>query len=700
MVVLMTAIAGRAETWTPVGQVKWTEGALTGLRSDYNKTWNVAAERSDSRPDVYRLQPYASNPLKNINSYYRGDNVYIYLHVEDPNAVYIEYYVYYYFYDSSYYPYYFHVCQRCPENGVDSKYYGKFTGETIIEFPIGAFAVDEMTIFKPTTPSYLERYSTCIHKIEFPEGVLDYTPVEETWVNIGQGHWEDPIGINAYNEPDSKNISIEKSVLNPNKYRTKVFGDKYVTINAEDASKVYISAYSIKDGQGNVYDVTQNCKENGLSGSKYGTQTNGKITIPGDCFVYSTQSGEYTGRSDRKCEITLPDGFDNPIEEENGVFMGIIGFNEEVFNKPISLLNETTKNDFIGFVDDLKMGNATLLYYSVDRAINSLSAQSYPDNLSNAVLITFTDGLDEGSLAMKPEHRTSRTYASYLADRISKTEIQGCPLEAYAIGLKSDDVYDDELFTYNLESLASDEKHITTVNNIEEMQEKLSELFENLERQSSQRIVSIKVPMMSHGDKYRFTLDNCENDAKESKVYFEGVFNIDNNSLDDVEYHGFTSTSGTSIAATQDGIKLLFTLNDCRDENGNILEVDQDGIDQYRYISSRDIWNHNKENAKAGDIDIQNIKSSVAIMFALDCSNSLGDLFPLVKSTANSFISRLAGEGKESGIKEIMSDTHEQLDINDPEVEIYNLHGVRVNHPTTGLCICRKGNTVQKVIVR
>lgn len=675
---LLTLLAiGKAETWTPVGQVEWQEGIISSNYSKLaKKKWNVTIERSDERPNVFRMQPYSNHPA----SYYKY-NGYAYIHIESESKIYFEKFQ---CFDSSIYSDYSIITQRCPENGFDNRYYGKLIGTTI-EFPVGSFEIQWKT--------YNTFYSIDTHKIVFPDGIIDAAP--ETWVNIGQGYWEDPYWTYNNGEIWNNSISIEKSIQHPYNYRAKGICDEYVTIFTENPSKVYISPYSATSTDGKIITVTQNCAENGMNGSKYGTLSNGKVTIPGDCFVAFNQSSGSTSTcsKDRKCVIIFPDGFDNPLPEDNGVFMGIIAFNDEIYRKQISLLNENAKEDFTSFVDGLEMGDATLLYYAVDQAVSSMKSQTYPDNLSNAVLITFTDGLDQGSLAMKPEHRTSKGYASYLSDLIRKTTIQGHQLEAYAIGLKSDDVYDEELFKYNLQSFASsdDDKNISTVNNITELQQKLSDLFDNLNKQTTQRVVTIKVPMMSHGDKYRFTLDNSRSNATSSNVWFEGVFNIDNMSLENITYNGFTSTSGLTLTAKQEGIKLLFTLNDCRDLEGDILNVDKDGIDQWQYIPSRDIWNHNKENAKAGDIDIQNIKSSVAIMFALDCSTSLGDLFPLVKTTANSFINRLAGVEDSTGIEGISIDSHEMIDINDPDVKIYNLQGIKVTNPTSGLYIVCKG---------
>lgn len=106
VVLFATIFATNAETWTPVGQVQWTEGALTAQTFSYyyddyyyNKTWNVSIERSDNRTGVYRLQPYASNPFSNF-PYHKSDNVYLYLHTENPQAVYIEYFIYNFFTDN------------------------------------------------------------------------------------------------------------------------------------------------------------------------------------------------------------------------------------------------------------------------------------------------------------------------------------------------------------------------------------------------------------------------------------------------------------------------------------------------------------------------------------------------------------------------------------------------------------------------
>lgn len=704
---LFYIFTGKAEGWTPVGQAEWREGIVNVLLPEFcGVNWKVAVERSDENPNLLRMQPYVNHPVKgdkDVSGYstLEKDDVYVYLDITNHDKVYIKTFKYVYFEDAANY-HRLIISQRVPENGFDTNYYGKLEGYTI-EFKSGSFSSEAP--HWQDNPTFI---SNTYHKIVLNSDILGYTPIPEKWIVIGTGHWEDPFWSNGDKKPYSQNIKVEKSVQHPNRYRTKLHGlADYITIYTDDPDKVYISPYTGEASTGELITVAQNCAENGMSGEYYGTLNNGQIIIPGDFFVcfYPGSSAKSNCDSSRSCKIRLPDGFDNPLPEDtedNGVFMGIIGFNDEVKRKPISILDENSKDEFTSFVNDLEMGNATLLYYAVDQAIASMKAQTFPKNLSNALLLTFTDGLDQGSLAMKPGFRTSKEYADYLSNLITNTSIQSNSLDAYAIGMKSEDVYDDEMFKYNLKSLTSKEENISSVNNIDELQQKLTEILENLNKQTTQRVLTIKVPMMSHGDLYRFTLDHSRSSMSNSSIWFEGTFNIDNMSLENVTYHGFTSISGPTLTAKQEGIKLIFTLNDCRDMEGEILDVEKDGIDQWQYVSSREIWAHNVENAKADDIDIQNIKSSVAIMFALDCSTSLGNLFPLVQATANSFIDRLAGGdggNGDAGDGNIIIDDS-SIDINDPKIEIYNLQGVKISKPKSGVYICRKGNSVRKIFIK
>lgn len=71
----------------------------------------------------------------------------------------------------------------------------------------------------------------------------------------------------------------------------------------------------------------------------------------------------------------------NPNNTESGSYMGIIGFNDALYPKDISLLyseNRDNSNDFKAFVNSLEMKNGTALYYAVDNAIDKLKKQTCP----------------------------------------------------------------------------------------------------------------------------------------------------------------------------------------------------------------------------------------------------------------------------------------------------------------------------------
>ena len=691
----------RAETWTPCGQVQWTEGALTGVYSKYNYTWNVLVERSDDRPDVFRLQPYANIPLNEMGfTSYITDNVYVYLHTENPKQVYIEYYIYYHYYYS--FPSttsHYHVWQRCPENGFDVKYYGTIKEDSkTIEFPVGAFAVDELRNngSKQSQPTSSAYFSEAVHKIVFQEGVLDYESTPETFVNIGKGQWEDCF----FNHFQAKEIAFERSLTRDGVFRTYPYEEEPVIIHAADESKVWLEEFNASG-----YKFTQQCEENGSNSSKYGKLTNGRIEIPSDYFTIvntsSNQSQSFTGYT---LVITMPDGYSTPIDDDNGVYMGIISFSNELDNMPITPLNKITEPAFVDFVDNMTVGNNTLLYYAVEQAVSTIVQPEYPDNLTNAIIITFTDGLDKGSLAMRDDMLNGRDYANYLSGLISKTKVNDVELQTYAIGLEGQDVVDKDLFMYNLQSLSTKPENAHKVDDIDGVNEELYKIYENLYHQTSQRVLKLSIPMPDHEARIRFTFDGVTDPdlVEQSALWFEGTFDRLNMEMKNAQYGGFTSVSGETISVARDeqnALNILITLNDCRDDNGEILEIDQKNIKQWDYIASNDKWQPNTEIEQDDNIKIDDIRTSAAVMLVLDCSTSLGNMFGELKQTAISFIDRLAGgDGNYSGIEDVTIDA--PVNEDNAPVEYYNLQGVRVINPQSGLYIRRQGNNASKVLIR
>ena len=143
------------------------------------------------------------------------------------------------------------------------------------------------------------------------------------------------------------------------------------------------------------------------------------------------------------------------LEEEPLVYMGIVGFNQKVYVKPIDVLASSTSSKFTNYVNNLQYADGTLLYYAVDYAIDMLKTKVFDTPLTSVNLITFTDGLDQGSLMVNSNYSTDEEYLNALSNKINTTKVKGLPLTAYSIGLRGSDVTNYALFQNNLNKLAS-----------------------------------------------------------------------------------------------------------------------------------------------------------------------------------------------------------------------------------------------------
>ncbi|GHT01870.1 hypothetical protein AGMMS49525_03920 [Bacteroidia bacterium] len=85
---------------------------------------------------------------------------------------------------------------------------------------------------------------------------------------------------------------------------------------------------------------------------------------------------------------------------ESGIYLGVIGFNQNTMVNDISLLTNSTKYNFTSFINSMTTKQGTVLYYAVESALNKLKAATFPDDLVNVSIVTFTDGLDQRSVML------------------------------------------------------------------------------------------------------------------------------------------------------------------------------------------------------------------------------------------------------------------------------------------------------------
>ncbi len=325
------------------------------------------------------------------------------------------------------------------------------------------------------------------------------------------------------------------------------------------------------------------------------------------------------------------------------VYLGIVGFNQELFEKPFGILDKNKAGDYKSFVNGLTRKDGTLLYYAVDHALDMLQNQSFSSQVGSVNLITFTDGLDQGSLMMNGNYSTDQQYLDAVSKRISEMRVKGLPLTAYSLGLRGSDVTDYQQFQSNLKKIASSADKAFEVSNMSAVRERLRNISDQIVSISNKQIVSLKIPGQSNGTLIRFTFDGSS--ATNSSMYIEGAFNLADRSLRNVSYHGLKVENGGTVQGKQDGIFVTFTFTGMQREDGNGL-IPTGSIRQYYKSPTSTNWQENSEFTPANNTQTSVTHYGTVIMLVLDCSNSLGSQFSDMKSYANDFIDRVANNAE------------------------------------------------------
>ena len=326
-------------------------------------------------------------------------------------------------------------------------------------------------------------------------------------------------------------------------------------------------------------------------------------------------------------------------EEEPLVYLGIVGFNQELYEKPFGILDKNKADDYKTFVSNLTRKDGTLLYYGVDHALDMLESKAFPSQVASVNLITFTDGLDQGSLMMNSNYTTEEQYLNAISDRIKNIRVKGLPLTAYSLGLRGSDVTDYNQFQKNLQQLASSSDKALEVNSMSAVRDCLQSISEQIVSVSNKQTISLKIPGQSNGTLIRFTFDGYS--PTNSTLFIEGTFNLSDRSLRDVTYHGLKAESGSVIQGKQEGIFVTFTFTGLQHEDGN-GQVPTNNIHQYYKSPSSETWQENSEFTPANNVQSSITHSGSVIMLVLDCSSSLGSQFSNMQSYVNDFINNIA----------------------------------------------------------
>lgn len=354
---------------------------------------------------------------------------------------------------------------------------------------------------------------------------------------------------------------------------------------------------------------------------------------------------------EQKASVRVEATFESNDEPEptnytrTGLYLGITSFNDHIAHANMldianryTILNQNSKSGYLNFINNMSTAKGTALYYAVDENLQYLSNCTFPSDLVNVSIITFTDGLDQGSRAFDDQYSSEQAYTDAIQQKIKTIKFGNIPITAYSIGVKGNDVQDNNMFTQNLKQLSSDPVNAFEVSNMDEVNKRFEEIAESLYKENVTISLTLSIPAPYDNTRERFTFDVI-NSAEESQCYIEGIYV--GGKLTEITYQGITSTSGTNIIGVKSGINYQFTF-----ENIELTAttLNKNNIKQWSMSSGSTVWQINSEFDPLQGTHTQEERSSAVVMLILDCSSSLGSDFAKVKTAATNFVKILAGD--------------------------------------------------------
>ena len=379
----------------------------------------------------------------------------------------------------------------------------------------------------------------------------------------------------------------------------------------------------------------------------------------------------------------LPDA--TSIKPQSGMYLGILGFNKNYVEFPITRMNKASvRKECKSWIDERTKENNTDLYYTEWAALNKLQEFRAPEDLENVAIITFTDGLDKGSYFkiddFKKDGNNSKLIDS-IQYRLKYDSVNHHPIDAYAIGVRGGDVNDDNLdaFDQTLVSLVKDNENSFKVENIQEVDAKFKAIAANLHKVNTISDVILMATREDVGTLISWTFDLNKdyvdkwnvgvNGITESQLYISGKLGIDDNFnwyLSDIECSGLTyAVADKEKLDTVYGIYLedaemiKFTFKNVRDLSDNAI-TNISLLQEWVRSDAAKNWGLNSEYSRDNNPTPEIIDKSAVIMLVLDFSESLGESgFSQLKSATKNFIDIVTAELKDDEY----DDTYQSISI-------------------------------------
>ncbi len=334
---------------------------------------------------------------------------------------------------------------------------------------------------------------------------------------------------------------------------------------------------------------------------------------------------------------------------KSGIYLGITGFSRGLQTLPFQYLSDKTTEPFISFINNLTATQAsTWLYYAVDKSITSLQATTFPEDLTDVAVVTFTDGLDVGSLDQidredPGKYLTNTEYREAINKRLLNEEVCGVNISAYTIGVISGRSASSlATFRNNMNSLATSSKNVYEVSDINQLNSTFQEIAASLSETKYVQRFKLTISSQSNGEKCRFTFDNVTSPTT-SKLFIEGIYDFRQKALTNLTYEGMTSTSGSTLVGVynEDEDKYDFVFEGLKANDGNLIPT----TNVLHWFTDEGVWQDFDDEFffNPADAELEKIRRSAAIILNLDCSKSMqGEKFQKLQEAARSFVNKIA----------------------------------------------------------
>jgi hypothetical protein len=385
----------------------------------------------------------------------------------------------------------------------------------------------------------------------------------------------------------------------------------------------------------------------------------------GGWFTQPSGGGtQFTASTVVNADITVYAKWVTITTMDEGVYIGIISFAgdaTDLTNGTPVLLNSSGVNNLTGRISHpnyaISTQGGTALFYGVHRALANLTNMTaYPDKLDSVNVITFTDGLDNGStgrsLLSPIEEQTfdsENDYATYVKNQIDSRSINGKSITAYSVGVRGNDVTNTTTFLSNLEKIASNGKS-QELTDFSSLQKTFEDIAANLLTVNSSTNFNMKTTLLSGGTKVRMTFDvtgTGSSDAAGSSKYIEGIITRTGTGAS-LTYTFGSITYSVGLGSNQDAGPINGSINGSEvtfaftGMNGYDPGTDGSKAKQWTMKSDETEWQIESEYSIGGGTNIETDMSSAIIYLVLDSSRSLNETqIGQIRTAVNQFINSI-----------------------------------------------------------